>query len=123
MKFKDYVNLITDNGAIPIPRFRWELRKNTRKTAREEAILGEVIRQANPRQNISGRHPWGPEEDWVLQQLWLKGNDFEWRDVPKKDQHLYSTVETEFGELPVPNALKPGVIPMDLREKLREILE
>ena len=45
------------------------IRKNPRKTAREEAIAAEIIEQANPREHITGHFPWGPEQQMVLQQL------------------------------------------------------
>ena len=124
MKPKDYLKLIQDDrGFVPLPIFRSFLRKNPRKTAREEAIAAEVIRQANPRQNISGHHPWGPEESWVTRQLWTNGEDIEWRDIPKQDKHLYEVEETRVGPLPVPNAVKhPETVPMDLQAKIRELL-
>ena len=125
MKPKDYLSLITDHlGFVPTPLLQWVIRKNLRKTAREEAIAAEVVRQANPRENITGHFPWGPEEQMVLQQWWEAIDDNtkgEWRDVPIEGaDSLYST--TEDG-LPVPNALKePGQIPMDLHAKLKETL-
>lgn len=126
MKFKDYVKLISEGGFIPLPRFKWALKKNPRKTAREEAIAASVIQQANPRENISGSHPWGPEESWILQQLWINPDteEIEWRDILKYDKHLYTNVETEYGPIPIPNSIKePEILPMDLQEKLRELLD
>ena len=128
MKFKQYLNLIADPaGFIPTPRFQWVIKKNPRKTAREEAIVAEVIEQANPRENISGRYPWDKEEQMVLQQLWINPDrsDVEWRDMPMAASvsDLYSVEDTEFGELPVPNAIKqPGVIRADFHQRIREIL-
>jgi len=128
MKFKQYLQLITDpNGFIPTPRFQWVIRKNTRKTAREEAIAAEVIQQANPRENITGYHPWGPEEQMVLQQLWIPPHKdllAEWRDVPNAGaDELYSTVPTEHGDLPVPNAVRePGQVRGDFYGRVDDIL-
>jgi hypothetical protein len=127
VKFKQYLSLISDpTGFIPTPRFQWVIRKNDRSTSREEAIAAEVIRQANPRENITGHYPWGPEEQFVLQQLWIQPDteSIEWRDVPTAGVNdLYSNVNTEFGELPVPNAVKePGVVQADFGQRLREIL-
>jgi hypothetical protein len=128
MKFKDYLRLITDDtGFMPLPRIRAVIRRNKRKTAREEAIAAEVLRQANPRENISGHYPWGPEEQWHLQQLWINvtTEEVEWRDVlPSGVKHLYSIEETEYGDLPVPNSIRePGVVVMDdLRDKIREAM-
>jgi hypothetical protein len=126
MKFKQYLSLISDpKGFIPTPRFQWVIRKNPRKTAREEAIAAEILEKANPRENLSGHHPWGPEEQFILQQLWIHpdSESIEWRDVPQDDPSLYSNVETQFGEMPVPNAVKePGMVQGDFRARLREIL-
>ena len=128
MKFKRYQQLIADlNGFIPTPRFRWVIRKNERSTAREEAILGEVQRQANPRENITGHYPWGPEEQMVLQQLWIhqEKETATWKDVLIEGaEELYSTEQTESGEeFPVPNAIKePGMIKGDFPAKLGEML-
>jgi len=125
MKPKDYLTLIADDGGyIPTPRFRRIIRQNMRQTAREEAIAAKVLEAANPRENITGRHPWGEEEQFVLQQLWIHATQRpEWRDVPTLDRHLYSTVETEYGPLPVPEAVRqPEQIPMDLAAKVREAL-
>lgn len=126
MKFKDYLALIADNqGCIPTPRFRWELRTNQRSTAREEAIAAEVLRQANPRENLTGRFPWGQEEQMVLQQLWIKSPaTAEWRDVPIDGaRELYCVADTAHGPLPVPNAIRePGQVQGDLRQRVREIL-
>jgi hypothetical protein len=126
MKFKQYLAFLVDpNGLIPTPRLRWVIRRNKRPTAREEAIAAEVIRQANPRENITGHFSWGPEEQMVLQQLWVRDNGVGiWRDVPIKGaEKLFSTVETEHGDMPVPNAVKePGVVQGDFRERLREVL-
>jgi hypothetical protein len=127
MKPKQYLSLIADsNGFIPIPRFRWVIQKNPRKTAREEAIVGEILKQANPRENISGCYPWGPEEKMVLQQVWIHPDSeiVVWRDVPiHGTDDLYSTVDTEFGELPVPNSIRePEMIRGDFGQRLKEIL-
>ncbi len=127
MKFKQYLQLITDpNGFIPTPRFQWVIRQNPRKTAREEAIAAEVIEQANPRENITGHFPWGPEQQMVLQQLWIHPELEEavWRDVPIRGaSDLFSVEQTESGALPVPVAVKePGQVVGDFPGKLREIL-
>ena len=127
MKFKTYLALIADPaGFIPIPRFQWVIKKNPRKTAREEAIAAEVIQQANPRENITGHYPWGPEEQMVLQQLWIHPEKelIEWRDVSAEDAaELYSVEETEFGDLPVPRAInEPGTIQGDFKQRIRDIL-
>lgn len=126
MKFKQYLALIADsNGFVPTPRLQWVIRQNPRKTAREEAIAAKVIEQANPRENITGHFPWGPEEQMVLQQLWIhpRGSVCKWRDVPTKGaSDLYSVEQTEHGELPVPNAVKePGQVEGDFRERVKEI--
>ncbi len=120
MKFKQYLGRICDaKGFFPTPELRWVIRKNTSPTSREEAIAAKVIEAANPRQNITGHAGWGPEEQMVLQQRWLRPEnpDMElwrenWRDVPVEGAaQLYSTVETEHGPLNVPNSIKePGVI-------------
>lgn len=127
MKFKQYLSIMVDDrGFFPIPKFRWVLNKNTRKTAREEAIAASVLQQANPRENISKSHPWGPEEQWILQQAWIHPEtlEVELRPVPFNDKHLYTTAETEHGPLPIPNAIKePEILPMDLHEKLRELFD
>ena len=127
MKFKRYQQLIADlNGFIPTPRFQWVIRKNERSTAREEAVLAEVMQKANPRENITGRFPWGAEEQMVLQQLWIHPiGRSEWRDIPIRDaEALYSTEQTKSGEeFPVPNALKePGMVKGDFPERLKEAL-
>jgi hypothetical protein len=128
VKFKDYLAAITNStGSIPLPHLRWIIRKNTRNTAREEAIAAEVLRQANPRENISGHFGWGPEEQTVLQQLWMNpGQEVsEWRDVPTHDTaKLFSTEQTKYGPMPVPNAIdQPGQIHhADFHERLKEIL-
>ncbi len=127
MKFKTYLALIADPaGLIPIPRLRWSIKKNPRKTAREEAIAAEVIQQANPRENITGHYPWGAEEQMVLQQLWIHPEKelIEWRDVSTAgDKELFSVEATEFGDLPIPNILKePGMVRGDFQQRLREIL-
>lgn len=129
MKFKDYLASITDpSGFFPLPHLRWIIKKNTRPTAREEAIAAEVIRQANPRENITGSFPWGQEEQLVLQQLWMnpdKVSDLyngiaEWRDVPIDNA---DTLFTEQDGLPVPNAVnEPGAVVGDFRGRLREVL-
>jgi len=127
MKFKQYLALMADpNGFIPTGRFQWDIRKNTRKTAREEAIAAEVFQKANPRENITGRFPWGPEEQFVLQQLWIhpERESAVWRDVPIAGaSELYSVEQTEFGDLPVPRAInEPGTIQGDFKQRLGEIL-
>lgn len=127
MKFKQYLALISDtHGFIPTPRFQWVIKKNPRKTAREEAIAAEIIEKSNPRENISGHYPWGPEEQMVLQQLWINPSQelIGWRDVPTAGaSELYSVEDTEFGELPVPNAIKePGMIRGDFQQRIRELL-
>ena len=122
MKFKQYVALIAaPDGFLPTPQLRWVIRTNTRSTAREEAIAAKVIEQANPRENISGHFPWGPEEQLVLQQLWIRPNpNYEWRDVPIEGaEDLYSIQDG----LPVPNAVKePGQVVGDFKGRLGEIL-
>jgi len=121
MKPKDYLIIITDlNGFVSTPRLQWVIKKNPRKTAREEAIAAEVLRQANPRENITGNFPWGPEEQMVLQQLWIGPNLAEWRDVPIRGaEGFFSNVDG----MPVPNAIKePGVVRGDFRQKLRKTL-
>ena len=122
MKFKDYIlSATSSDGYIAVPRFRQVIRKNPRKTAREEAIAAEVIRQANPRQTITGHYPWGPEEQLVLQQLWISKKDEEWRDVPIVDDGLYSAGKDD---IPIPEAVRePGAVIGDFVERLREILE
>jgi hypothetical protein len=127
MKFKTYLALMADpGGAIPTPRLRWIIRKNPRKTGREEAIAAEVLRQANPRENITGHYPWGPEEQLVLQQLWLQPATGAalWRDVPVEGADtLYSVEQTDSGPLPIPNAVKdPGTIRGDFQQRIREAL-
>lgn len=139
MKFREYLTLIADPaGFIPTPRLRWVIHKNPRKTAREEAIAAEIIEKANPRENITGRFPWGAEEQMVLQQLWIHPEGFniaplagqpekelvEWRDIPTKGaKELYSVEETEFGDLPVPRAInEPGTIQCDFQQRIREML-
>ena len=127
MKFKHYLELISDrHGFFPVPRFQWVINQNPRKTAREEAIAASIIEQANPRENITGHFPWGPEQQMVLQQLWIhpESEQLKWKDVPIKGaSDLYSTVETEFGEMPVPNAVKePGVVQGDFQARLKELL-
>lgn len=127
MKFKEYLALISDdNGSFPTQRLRWTIRKNPSKTAREEAIAAEVLRQANPRSNITGHFPWGPEEQLVLQQLWVqpKTGAALWRDVPIKGaESLYSTEKTKFGDLHVPNAIKePGTVRGSFTDRIHEAL-
>lgn len=127
MKFKQYLAFITaPDDFVPTPHFQWTIRKNPRKTAREEAIAAEVLQQANPRENITGHFPWGPEQQLVLQQLWIQPERelIEWRDVPTAGAtELYSVEQTELGPLPVPNAIKePGTVRGDFRQRLREIL-
>lgn len=125
MKFREYVNLIKDpDGFFPTLRLRRIIRRNTRKTAREEAIAAEVIRQANPRSNITGHYPWSTEEQFVFQQLWVRESPsaVEWRDIPTAGEKELFTVD-ESG-LPIPNALKePEVVEMDLYGKVRELLD
>ena len=129
MKTKQLLAIIfppDKQGFIAIPRFHFDLRKNTRPTAREEAIAAKIIEAANPRENISGHYGWGPEESLVLQQLWIQPDKelLEWRDVPTRDaENLYSMTSTEFGDIPIPNAIKePGAIKGDFQQRLREIL-
>ena len=127
MKFREYLALITDpDGFVPTPRLQWIIRKNKRKTAREEAIAAEIIEVANPRENITGHYPWRAEEQFVLQQLWIHPEKelIEWRDVStEKAAELYSVEETEFGNLPVPNAVKePGMVRGDFGQRIRDIL-
>ena len=126
MKFKQYLSLITDlNGFIPTTRLRWTVRKNDRPTAREEAIAAKIIEDANPRENITGRFPWGTEEQFVLQQLWIQpGQVGVWRDVTTAGgESLYSTEKTAFGDLPVPNAIKePGQVKADFHQRIKEML-
>ena len=138
MKFKQYLAFIAaPDGFIPTPHLRWEIRQNPRATAREEAIVGKILEEANPRENITGRFPWGPEQQMVLQQLWIhpagsrgithvEGKEVtEWRDITIKGaQELYTDVPTEHGEdLPIPNAIKePGVIQGDFGQRIKEIL-
>jgi hypothetical protein len=122
MKFKEYLALLTDpNGYFPTPHLRRVIRKNDRPTAREEAIAAKVIEEANPRENITGHYPWAAEEQFVLQQLWIRESpaSTQWRDVTTEDNDLF-TVEDG---LPIPNAVKqPEVLEMDLHKRLREIL-
>ena len=127
MKFKQFVELLFDpDGFIPTGHLRWDIRKNERKTAREEAIAAEVFRQANPRENITGHFPWGPEEQMVLQQLWVKPSTeyVEWRDVQVAGaKELYTTVPTEHGDMPVPNAVKePESVQADFRQRVRDAI-
>ena len=138
MKFKQYLALIADpDGFIPTPHFRWDIRKNTRETAREEAIAADILEQANPRENITWHFPWGKEEQMVLQQLWIHsgweaadtmtGKELlspQWRDIPTPGaKDLYTTVPTDSGELPVPNAVKePGVVKGDFQQRIHEML-
>lgn len=127
MKFKRYLEVICDpKGFVPTSRLQWIIRKNTRPTAREEAIAAKVLEDADPRQNISSRYPWGAEQQMVLQQLWIlpASQLVEWRDVPTEGgQDLYSVEQTESGPLPVPDAVKePGVIKGDFRQRLKELL-
>ena len=120
MKFKQYLQLISLHGSFPTPHLRWIIRTNSSPTAREEAIAASMIEQANPRENITGHFPWGPEQQFVLQQLWICGSTPEWRDVPIEGaEELYSDVDG----LPVPITVKePGQVIGDFRERLREIL-
>jgi hypothetical protein len=118
------------DGFTSTPHFRWDFRQNPRPTAREEAIAAKMIEEANPRENIAGHYPWGPEQQWVLQQLFVKLDEdveagpYEWRDVPRKGADaLYSIEQTEHGDLPIPDAVgKPGVIQGDFRQRIREAL-
>jgi hypothetical protein len=126
MKFKQFLTAIADpNGFFPAPQLRYIIRTNTRRTAREEAIAAKIIEQANPHENITGHFGWGPEQQLVLQQLWLNKDSgkYEWRDVPIADaDKLFSTVDTQYGELPIPNAVRePGVVQADFSERLREL--
>ena len=127
MKPKQYVALVTDSdGFVATPRFQWAIHKNTRSTAREEAIAAKIIEQADPRNNISSRFPWGTEEQLILQQLWIlpASQLVEWRDVPTEGgQDLYSVEQTESGPLPVPDAVKePGMVRGDFGQRLKELL-
>ena len=127
MKFKEYLHIIADpEGFVPTPHFHWIVRKNPRKTAREEAIAAEIIEKSNPHENITSHYPWGAEEQFVHQQLWIHPEKelYEWRDVPMSGaDKLYSVEETEFGDLPVPNAIKePGMVRGDFKQRLREML-
>lgn len=131
MKFKEYLALISSpDGFIPTPRLKWIIRQNVRKTAREEAIAAEVIKQANPRENITGHFPWGPEQQLVLQQLWIRpgpppaAQTVEWRDIPIEGASDLSYIEeTAFGPLPVPNAVKePGTVRGDFSARIKEAL-
>jgi hypothetical protein len=113
------------NGFVPTTSLRWVIRKNDRPTAREEAIATKIIQEANPRENLSGHFPWGPEEQLVLQQLWRHRDTAEpqWRDVPVEGaESLYSTVSSQFGDIPIPNAVRePGVVRADFQERLNEL--
>lgn len=126
MKFKQLLALVADaDGSIPTARLRFVIRSNPRHTAREEAIAAEVLRQANPRENITGHYPWGPEQSLVLQQLWITHDQQqEWRDVPTANaDHLFSTVQTKHGSLPIPNSiLEPGQIRADFQQRLHDVL-
>jgi hypothetical protein len=127
VKFRQFLQFVSDdNGFIPTTRFRWVIHRNPRSTAREEAIAAEVLRQANPRENLSGSYPWGPEETKVLEQLWIhaKNELLVWRPVPTKDAaKLYSVVSTEYGDLPIPNSIKqPGTVHGDFAARVKEIL-
>ena len=138
MKFKQFLQLISGpSGFFPTPQLRWIIRANPRSTAREEAIAAEVIKQANPRENITGHFPWGPEQQMVLQQLWINPNEmkaqhspcgswssvssaYRWRDVPiEGSEQLYSDQDG----LPVPEAVRePGAVVGDFPGRLGEIL-
>ena len=123
----DFSSIIADpDGFVPTPRLRWAINKNTRKTAREEAIAAEVLTQANPRENITGHFPWGPEEVLGLQQLFIhpETKETDWREVPTKGAgDLFTVEETEDGPLPVPNALKePGQVQGDFGQRLDELI-
>jgi len=127
VKFKDYLRLVADlNGFVPTQRLRWIIRKNDRPTAREEAIVAKVIEAANPRNNITGHYGWGPEEQMVLQQLWINPETtaIDWRDIPTKDAtKFYSVEETDSGPLPIPNFIKePGAVQGDFGKRVSEIL-
>jgi hypothetical protein len=127
MKFKEYLQLIADDrGFVPTTRIRWVIRKNPRKTAREEAIAAKVIEMANPRENISGHYPWGPEEELILQQFWFHPENelAEWRDVfIEGGNDLFSVEETKFGKLPIPNAIKePGMIRGNFSDQIKKAL-
>jgi len=119
--------MVDSRGFFPTWKLRWVIRKNTRHTSREEAIAAKIIEQANPRENITDRFPWGPEEQMILQQLWLhqdKGAR-EWRDVPIKGiEYLCTTVATDHGDMPVPNAVKePGTVVGDFGKRLNELTD
>jgi hypothetical protein len=69
----------------------------------------------------------------VLQQFWLNTHSLElraatrageWRDIPIADaEKLYVIVETEHGDLPVPNALKePEQVQGDFGQRIKELL-
>ena len=127
MKFKQYLALIRDkDGFIPTPNLRWVIRKNDRATAREEAIAASIIEQANPRENITGHYGWDKEEQLVLQQMWINpSNEYiKFVDVPIQGaEDLYTTEDTKYGPMPVPNAIKaPGTIVGNFHERLDDIL-
>jgi len=127
MKFKQFIQFIADpDGAIPTMRLRWVIYNNPRSTAREEAIAASVIEQANPRENITSHFPWGPEQQLILQQLWIhpEQETAEWRDIPIKGaEDLYSVAQTKHGDLPVPNTVKePGMFRCDFQQRIKEML-
>lgn len=127
MKFKQYVQLIADgSGSIPTPHLRRRILRNPRPTAREEAIAAKILEEANPRENITGHHPWGPEQQVVWEQLWIDPATrmTEWRSISIVDaEKFYTTVPTKHGDLPVPNAiLEPGVIQGDFNQRIKEVL-
>jgi hypothetical protein len=123
MKFKKFLQQSKGrDGFYPTMTLRWAIRKNTRKTAREEAIAAKIIEQANPRENVTGHFPWGPEEQTVLQQLWYHdARDVgQWRDVLVEGAEL---ICTEQDGLPVPNAVKePGIVIGNFPERMKELL-
>ena len=127
MKFKQYLQAISDNhGFFPTNHLKWTVQKNPRPTAREEAIAAQILEQANPRENISAHAGWDKEETLVLQQLWLNptSHETQWRDVPNQDlEDLYSTKNTKYGPMPVPNAIsQPETVKADFTDKIREAL-
>jgi hypothetical protein len=123
MKFREYLQTITGHdGFFPTAHLRRVIRRNDRPTAREEAIAAKVIEQANPRENITGHYPWGPEEQFAWQQLWIRETPAaaEWRDVPTAGAEDLYTVDDG---LPIPNAVRqPAIVEMDLHQRVREIL-
>ncbi len=127
MKFKQFLALVAGtDGFIPMPRLQWVIQTNSRPTAREEAIAAKILEEGNPRQNITGHFPWSSEQQLVLQQLWIQPEKeiVEWRDIAIEGaEDLYSTEGTEFGPMPVPNAVKePGAVRGDFSARVKEAL-